>query len=684
MELRIAESFTDSLGRLTGEEQKAVKMTAFDLQMNIASPGLSFHKLDKARDKNFWSLRVNSDIRIIVHKSAKGILLCYVDHHDKAYDWAERRKIEVHPNTGAAQLVEIRETIQEILVPKYIEVEKQKPLIFAKVADKDLLNVGVPFEWLEDVRKANEDSLFSLADYLPKEAVEALLDLATGGAPRKQTSVYAEADPFDHPDALRRFRVMGSAEELQTALDSPWDKWLVFLHPDQEKMAYQKVSGPARVSGPAGTGKTIVALHRAVALAKRYTSAKILVATFADTLVSSLKARVEKLVEAMPEVKDQIHVSTLDDFLRSLKSEIAADLTVIDETELRLMFEAELRIDSKSKLKSAFVFDEFCAIIDVWQLRSFDEYEKAPRLGRKGRISAQQKREIWSICESVVQFLKRENKITLAGLYNLAIVNSKSLYEKVFTHFIVDEAQDLNIPQIRFLSEFGPRTPESLFFAGDTQQRIFQTAFSWKKLGVDLRGRSKSLSVNYRTSHQIRSFADKLIDRNETDEEGEKLPREKSVSLFNGPKPTLKKCETIEEEQIFASQWIRERISEGLREEEIAVFVRSEAQKSRALAALELSARNCVSEHEKNVLKKVSLLPMHDAKGLEFRAVLIMACDDDVLPLQSRIESATDESDLEEVYRTERHLLYVALTRARDQLAVAWIGAGSEFLADVN
>ena len=123
MEFRIADTFTDSLARLTGDEQKAVKTTAFDLQLNPASPGMSFHKLDKAKDKNFWSVRVSSDIRLIVHKSDASLLLCYVGHHDDAYGWAERRKLETHPKTGAAQLVEIRETVKEVVVPVYVQTE---------------------------------------------------------------------------------------------------------------------------------------------------------------------------------------------------------------------------------------------------------------------------------------------------------------------------------------------------------------------------------------------------------------------------------------------------------------------------------------------------------------------------------------------------------------------------------
>src|SRR5215470_6894851 len=167
MEFRIADTFTESLARLAGEEQKAVKITAFDLQMHPAHPGMQLHKLDKARDPHFLSARVSRDIRLIVHRTAASLLLCYVDHHDQAYRWAERRKLAIHPKTGAAQLVEIRETVQEILLPAYVEAAQPaapKARLFDDVTNEALLSYGVPTEWLHDVRQTNEDTLLTLAD----------------------------------------------------------------------------------------------------------------------------------------------------------------------------------------------------------------------------------------------------------------------------------------------------------------------------------------------------------------------------------------------------------------------------------------------------------------------------------------------------------------------------------------
>src|SRR5438105_4912236 len=187
MEFRIADTFTDSLARLTGDEQKVIKTTAFDLQMDPSAPGLSFHKLDKAKDKRFWSVRVSADIRLIVHRTDASLLLCYVDHHDRAYAWAERRKLETHPTTGAAQMIELRQSIREIVVSAYVQAESRpkpatKPL-FA-ISDDQLLRYGVPSEWLSDIHQADEDGLLALAQHLPAEAAEAILELATGGTPR--------------------------------------------------------------------------------------------------------------------------------------------------------------------------------------------------------------------------------------------------------------------------------------------------------------------------------------------------------------------------------------------------------------------------------------------------------------------------------------------------------------------
>ena len=225
MEFRIAATFTTALARLVGPEQKAAKTTAFDLQMDPTAPGLKFHRIDRSRDPHFWSVRATSDIRIIIHKTDASFLLAYVGHHDDAYEWAERRRIEAHPRTGAIQIVEVRERVEEIsaqvqgALPLAPEAPKPAPvsLPFKSLNDDDLLAVGVPQDWIADVQAATEDGFFILADHLPAEAAEALLEyVGTGRLPKPAPA--APADPFSHPDAMRRFRVVENQEALAAAL----------------------------------------------------------------------------------------------------------------------------------------------------------------------------------------------------------------------------------------------------------------------------------------------------------------------------------------------------------------------------------------------------------------------------------------------------------------------------------
>ena len=594
MEFRIADTFTDSLARLTGDEQKAVKTTAFDLQLNPANPGMSFHKLDKAKDKNFWSVRASSDIRLIVHKSDASLLLCYVGHHDDAYDWAERRKLETHPKTGAAQLVEIRETIKEVIVPVYVQSEVvaapqpsiEEKRIFSDMSDDELLSYGVPVEWLADVKKSTVNTLLSLADHLPAEAAEALLELATGGKPRAPQPTVVTANPFEHPDAQRRFRVMANVEELERALDFPWDKWTVFLHPEQRQLVERDYAGPARVSGSAGTGKTIVALHRAAHLARANPDGRVLLTTFSDTLANALQTKLRRLLGNEPRLAERIDVHSLNAIgLRLYKSHVGQATIASREVVRELLQEAAGTVEGQ-KFAPHFLVTEWEQVVDAWQLEDWEAYRDVARLGRKTRIPEPQRKMLWSIVEKVRAGLKARKLITYAELFSSLAAAISKTKKPVFDFAVVDEAQDITIAHVRFFAALGGGRRNALFFAGDLGQRIFQQPFSWKALGVDIRGRSRTLRVNYRTSHQIRTQADRLLGPVVTDVDGNGEDRSDTVSVFNGPPPVVRSLQSASEETSFVGNWIAECAKAGVVPHEFGVFVRSPAQLDRARAAV--------------------------------------------------------------------------------------------------
>jgi len=691
MQFRIADTFTASLARLTGDEQKAAKTTAFDLQMNPAGNGLSFHKLDRAKDPHFWSLRVTRDIRLIVHKTAASLLLCYVGHHDAAYQWAERRKLVVHPTTGAAQLVELRERVEEVRVRKSIEAggsppaAAPKPVLFAHYADAQLLAYGVPEECLAEVKAADEDALLELAEHLPAEAAEALLQLATGGEPVLPEIAGEGADPFQHPDAQRHFRVVADVDALARALEYPWDKWTVFLHPAQRQWVERDYNGAARVSGSAGTGKTVVALHRAAHLARKDEDARVLLATFSDTLANALRGQLYRLIWNTPRIGERIEVAAMEAIGIRLYTAVFGSPVFASRDEIFTLLRAASAPVEGLTLRAAFLLSEWEDVVDSWQLDGWQAYRDAKRLGRKTRLPEAQRALCWQVFATVKAQLKQSGKITVAELFaKLAEAMSERRYP-VFDTIVVDEAQDISVQQLRFLAAIGGGRANALFFAGDLGQRIFQTPFSWKSLGVDIRGRSRTLKINYRTSHQIRAQADRLLDSEVSDVDGNVESRKGTVSVFNGPEPIVCAYADPKAESQAVGAWLRQCSRSGVRPQEIGVFVRSERELPRAQAAV------AVADLQGRVLGKdmateegcVSITTMHLAKGMEFRVVAVMACDDEIIPLQARVDTASDEAELTEIYNTERHLLYVACTRARDQLHVSAVAPESEFLQDL-
>jgi hypothetical protein len=687
MEFLIADCFTSSLAKLTRDEQKAVKTTAFDFQMNPVNPGMALHRIDNAKDKNFWSARVSRDIRLIVHKTEASFLLCYVDHHDAAYDWAGRRKLETHPKTGAAQLVEIRERVQEIVIPTYVEAPPkltEKPKLYADLSDETLLGYGVPAEWMDDVRNADEDSVLTVSEHLPAEAAEALLELATGGKPKARK--VAAVTPFEHPDAQRRFRVVENVEELTRALEYPWDKWSIFLHPTQRELSQRDYTGPARVAGSAGTGKTIVALHRAVYLARLHPDGRVLLATFSETLANALRIKLRRLISNEPRLGERIDVHALDAIGARLYQFRFGQPKLATRADISEMLREAAAEIPNHKFRHRFLAIEWEQIVDAWQLDSLEAYQNVSRLGRKTKIPKRQQAILWSIFQHVREKLSARGLITTSELFTKLAVAIKESKSPPFDFAVVDEAQDLTVAHLRFFAALGTNRPNSLFFAGDLGQRIFQQPFSWLELGVDVRGRSQNLNINYRTSHQIRSQSDRLLSAEMSDLDGNLQDRSSTVSVFNGPAPVVKLFKSEQEEINGVSEWISERTKEGIVAHEFAIFVRSHAQVARARAAAEKAELpfKILDEKIEPAGNHASISTMHLAKGLEFRAVVVMACDDEVIPLQERIETIGDDADLQEVYDTERHLLYVACTRARDHLLVTGVEPASEFLDDLR
>ncbi|MBR1032960.1 UvrD-helicase domain-containing protein [Bradyrhizobium liaoningense] len=560
--LELANTFHRSLDRLTNVEQMAAKTVVFDYMADPSRPGLSLHRIDRARDKGFWTIRVNRDLRIVVFKQNQKSVFCYVGHHDDAYAWAERRRFEVHPVTGAAQIVELIEIIREEV--RTVTREATKPRVLAN-EDKDyLLSLGVPATYLDLVQQVDEDGLLELLPRLPEEAQEALMAVATGERPEPRPVVRAslQADPFAHPDAQRRFWVASDEQMVTQALEKPWAEWLVFLHPSQRAAVEKNFTGPARISGSAGTGKSVVAMHRAAYLAREPQSGRILLTTFSKVLAGRLVVGMDTLLGHASDARQKVEVAHLHAYAHShasrLKQLVIADDRTIDEMI------AEARVGLPSTVTNEFLRSEWDSIIDYWGIKSFDEYKAIPRTGRGTPVAAGVRRQLWGVFDQV------QRKLVTKGLYTFGDICDR-LRQRIeedgvrpFQHVVVDEAQDLGPRELRLIAALAPGGPRALIFAGDVGQRIFRWPFSWLNAGIDVRGRSQRLRVNYRTTAEIRRFSDRLLPASLTEVDGEAEERG-AVSLLRGPSPEIKGSSELSGEIETLIKWLH-----GLRERGVA------------------------------------------------------------------------------------------------------------------
>jgi superfamily I DNA/RNA helicase len=376
-------------------------------------------------------------------------------------------------------------------------------------------------------------------------------------------------------------------------------------------------------------------------------------------------------------IQEKVHPKVLlDDLLRQTKADVKAADAQFD------LFSDFNGIPKGADKTEFYAHDQNWS---TWQLQCWEDYRDVKRLGRKTLLAEKQRKMLWTIFEKVRGQLADKGLLTLATIFSKTAEQIQSRKHPPFDYAVIDEAQDVGVPELRFLAALGGDRPDSLFFAGDLGQRIFQQPFSWKALGVDVRGRSHTLRINYRTSHQIRRQADRLLPSELADMDGNTESRRGTVSVFNGPEPIISIFTSEQDEAAAVGKWIADLLKDGFQPHEIGVFVRSENQIPRARQAVGLSMAKAVELNDNNDPRSglVAISPMHLAKGLEFRAVAVMACDDEVIPSQERIESITDAADLEDVYNTERHLLYVACTRARDRLFITGLDPASEFLDDL-
>ena len=698
-QIAMSADFLSAFASLPRPQQRNVRTLITKFNANPASTGLNYERIRGARDSGMRSLRIDGGYRAIVLKPPTGNvhLLLWADKHDEAYAWAARHECRINPETGALQVYEPQPAAPEAAAPP---AAAESPRAFDGLRDRELVRLGVPGAMLPEVRDIrNEHDLDEVQDRLPAEAYEALFLLLAGESYERlvleREAPAAPVDTDDFPAALRnldsraRFAIAHDQMELEAMLNAPLERWRVFLHPSQRRLVERRWSGPVRVLGGAGTGKTVVAMHRARWLARQPASAgegvgSVLFTTFTRNLAVDIAANLRLI--CTPEEMARIEVTNLgrwvSGFLRGQGYEFRIEGRDQDAWDRAL----DLK-DAGLNFPDAFYRDEWEQVVQAGGVTTEEEYRQVSRVGRGTRLNRADRVKVWQVFQEYrAQLAERGVKEFDDAYRDAAAILDGAGAGPGYRAVIVDEAQDMSRQAFRLLRRLAPEAPDDLFLVGDAHQRIYGRArVVLSRCGIRVVGRSRKLRLNYRTTEETRGWAARLLHGRPIDDLDGGEDDDRVRSLTHGPEPLIRHFDSCEEQADGVARYL-----ERLREQgQLLRSVCVAAPVKRELDAIEKALRN----HDLEVFplgpdtlddgtkEGVRLATMHRVKGLEFDRVVIASVNDGLVPHRRAYAGAGDAAERNKAETKERALLYVAATRAKKELLVLSYGAPSPFLA---
>ena len=688
--------FLDALGRLPRHQQKGARSLVAKFTRNPTSPGLNYETIHGAKDSQMRSLKIDKSYRAIVHGPVEGntYMLLRADRHDEAYRWAMRHKCDVNPETGAIQVYQpetvtrpsIQETVEHGLPPP------QGP--FASLKARELTRLGVPAAMAVQVRGwTGEDDLDRNKERLPLEAYESLF-LYLAGDPYEKLVRDREvrADPVDpndlatallRDDSRSRFVLIHDEVELEAMLNAPLEKWRVFLHPTQRKLVERDRNGPVRVLGGAGTGKTVVAMHRARWLANREGSKRILFVTFTRNLAIDIENNLRQIC-GEKEMK-RIEVRTLDSWVKGYLKSRQCDFDILYGQDDHAWRQALGMKAGDSKLSDEFYRVEWRQVVQANGITAEREYKRVSRVGRGTALNRAARSKVWRVFEEYRRQLAERGLKEVDDAYAAAAALVRNEQEELgYSSVIVDEAQDIGPQACRLIRTLVPEGKNDLFITGDGHQAIYDRRVVLGRCGINIRGRSFKLKLNYRTTEQTRGWASRLLEGRDIDDlDGGKDDNLGIRSLTEGPEPVVRNYGTLMEQAKAIAEYLKGLERAGERLGNTCVLARTHKERD-AIRDLVLNQGLAVvvvdKESDDSSAKGVRLATMHRVKGLEFERVVLASMNRNLVPLPYLIKNAPDEERRATVETMERALIYVAASRAKKELLVLSYGNPSKFL----
>ena len=691
----IGDTFLDSFARLPPQAQKHTSDFLVKFRSNPTSSAINYEKIASELDKKVWSVRVNDTYRgIVIREEETGVfMLIWVAHHDEAYRWAARKRCNINPFTGAIQLY----TVEEI-----VETAKAA-CIFGEVTKEEYLALGVPEEQVDYVRSLTTKEAFwaskhvfapdvyeGLSWLLEDIPIKEVIELMQAERDSKEPKAGDLRKALESVENQRFFRVLEGEVDLQAMINRPLEKWRVFLHPTQYRIVNKDYAGAARTTGGAGTGKTVVAMHRAKRLAAKLGGReRVLFTTFTANLAADIRDNLSKICSS-DELR-HIEVVNLDAWVASYMRTAGYEARIeYSEAVLRDVWEEAIgeALLEDMNLATDFYAEEWSRVVIPQHAMNLGKYIRCSRNGRGIRLDRQKRQQVWKVFEIYQRKMKAAGKRDV----HWAMDECRTIIDKqknsLYPHIIVDEGQDFSRIALELIRSIaGPPHANDIFIVGDAHQRIYRHKTVLSKCGIEVRGRSSILRINYRTTEETRACAFSILAGMDFDNlDGETLANDKCQSLTHGEPPIVKHFRSANNELEFIVKEIKELERGNVSLKDICVTARTHSMLDNYLQALTGKGIRCyeLKKEKKDDREQegIRLATMHRVKGLEFQYMFIAGVNKGVIPL-NQVAEIDDPVARQEAITAEKCLLYVAITRAQRGVYITSYGKKSEFLKGI-
>jgi hypothetical protein len=686
--IAMSDDFLKSFAAVPRDQQQAVLTFVAKFRQNPTASGINYESIRDAGDPNMRSVRVNDNIRGIVLKPDVGNVYCllWVDRHDDAYQWARRHRVVIHPDVGSIQIYAVEPAVE---APAAVPAATTAAVgVFARLKDRAIRRLGVPDEMLAAVRAvASDKELEALEQQLPDEAFEALYLFAAGESYEKIVADQAApetVDPADFVAALERdttrrhFVVLTEDSDLEALLAAPLERWRVFLHPSQRKLVEREWSGPVKVTGGAGTGKTVVAMHRAAKLARRFAALPgrpVVFTTFTKTLSDDIRQHLGLL--CTPQELEKIQVVNLDQWASSVLRRFGYKPELLyDENSRRNYWQAAMAaMPSFADLSQHFMRAEYERVVLPQGCETAEDYMRASRIGRGGQLGRATRKAIWPV------FAEYRAQLHGANLREPeeAFRDARRLLDGQATALgihamVVDEAQDISAAAFELIRVAVPVAANDLFIVGDAHQRIYRHKVVLSRVGIEVRGRSRSLKVNYRTTDEIRRWACAQLEGCEIDDLDGNIDTLRGYrSLTHGDRPDVIASSSQQEDVKHIRAILTQLVDDAIEPRQVCIAARTnddveaivDGLKKAGVPTLRLER----STPDDPAIPGARVATMHRIKGLEF-GVVIIAAYKGATKYAELFARDEDAGVSDETATAERSLLHVAATRAKRHLFV--------------